>query len=313
VQEDRAYASRHHTAGHEQELDGPDASHLLDEGETDPAIATELVVEAGDEKEVVWRAPICIELVIGVAVAGRVELIGAVHQLLRALEIPFSRRRYRESHGEGREKTLLSSNELELGLLPHSLGAIHLPATRGIVGDEGRRKLRTCREPGGAGGIEDHQFRQGLTDFLALKGVVIDERDGVGADVDGLDDGLDVPGLRAPIDLRIEKVVREAEASQLLQRQVVIVSARDGMQDAPPIERAQDLGYSWTKLHAIALEKRSLPEGVVQVPDQELDRRRFRAGHGASTTSEFRESEAWDRRLLNLGAAFDDFRDFRIP
>ncbi len=118
-------------------------------------------------------------------------------------------------------------------------------------------------------------------DLVALERVVVDEGDGVQADVDRLGDGRDRRRLRAPADLGIDEIVGHAELAQPAHRLIVIVLAGDREQDAAGVESPQGRQHRRVEPHLVAFEQDSVPERAVEVPDHHLDglyglcRRRF--------------------------------------
>jgi hypothetical protein len=83
------------------------------------------------------------------------------------------------------------------------------------------------------------------------------------------------------------------------------------VQDATAVELGQHLGHPGTQAHVVAFEERPFPQGVVEVPDQELDRSGLTVGGGAlsdcsahgdsvSVSSEIVKRAVRDGDLLDL-------------
>jgi hypothetical protein len=108
--------------------------------------------------------------------------------------------------------------------------------------------------------------------LLALERLVVDEGDGVEADVDVLGDLGDRGRLGVPVDLRIEEVLGEAELLELGHGEGVVVAAGDRMEDAARVEGLDDVDDLRAEADLRVLEEDAVPDRVVEVPDHALDR-----------------------------------------
>ena len=105
----------------------------------------------------------------------------------------------------------------------------------------------------------------------AFHGVVVDECQRIHRDVDGSCDVLDGPGLGTKPDLRADEVFLQAKLVEPCQRVEGVIFAGDGMENAAGIQLGQGLTNALFDDHIRVLEEHTVPEGVIQVPDQTLD------------------------------------------
>ncbi len=111
----------------------------------------------------------------------------------------------------------------------------------------------------------------GVAHLLPVERRVVHEEDVLGAELGVLDD-LGHPGaLGRPVDPREDELVPEAIGGQPLAGGVRVVLRADGVQDPAPVEGAHHLRVALDDGHG-ALAQGPFPEGVVEVPDDELDR-----------------------------------------
>jgi hypothetical protein len=212
-----------------------------------------------------------VELVVRVGVAGGVELVRALGQLVGALEVELAGGRDGEAHAEGGEELFLRALERRLRLLPRHVGAVELPPLRRVGGDEARLQLRQLAQRGEERGVEGVDLRQRVLDLGALEGLVVDQADAVERDVDLLGDLAQAAHLRAPVDLRVEEVLVDAERAQPRQRVLVVVAAGDRLQDAALVERPQRFADAGPQLHVVPFGEDAVPQRPVEIPDDDFE------------------------------------------
>ena len=307
VQEDGADAAGHDAAGHQQELQGPRLRALLDQRQADLAVGAVAVLEAGDQQQVVGGAAQGVELVVAVGVAGGVELVGAHGQLLGALQVLVARRVDDETHAEAGEELLARTLVLLLGLAALAVRLVHAAAHRRLVGDEARLEVGAGGQLGQLGSVEAAHLRQLGAHLVALERLVVDEGHGVETDVDRLGDLAHARRLRAPVDLRVEEVVRHPQLGELLPRRLGVVAAGHRVQDAAGVEGGQQLADAGAQAHLVALQQDALPQGVVEVPDQDLHG--LRLGRRGGRCARF---EGGRRHGQSSGSGWRGISDCRI-
>jgi hypothetical protein len=153
------------------------------------------------------------------------------------------------------------------------VGPVQVPAFAGVGGDEPGLHLGQVGNPFGVEGVDAQHLRVGEAHLVAFEGLVVDEGEGVDADVDRLCDGLHGAGLVAEVDLGVEEVLGDAELLQLRHGGVVVVAAGDRVEDAALVEGADHLHDGGPQGDGVVLQQHSVPHGVVEVPHHAFDGR----------------------------------------
>ena len=113
--------------------------------------------------------------------------------------------------------------------------------------------------------------RREVADLAAVEGEIVDEEDVLGAELRVFDDLGDPWTLRCPADPGEHELVEEARLVQHRACGFFIVVGADGVYDAAPVERTDQLGPRGVE-GDLAFAEGAGPEGVVEVPDDQLDR-----------------------------------------
>ena len=188
--------------------------------------------------------------------------------------------RFRSSSRAGSMVNTMSSVARNSSLAPtysssarlRRMSAMYICAAQArVLGDEARLNSGRSSRSSSTRRVDAQHLLVGEGHLLALERLVVDEGDGVEADVDVLGDLGHGAGLRIPVDLRIEEVLGEAELLELGHRQVVVVAAGDRVQDAALVERLEDLDHVRAEHDLAVFEQDAVPDRVVEVPDHALD------------------------------------------
>ena len=91
-------------------------------------------------------------------------------------------------------------------------------------------------------------------------------------DMVSLDDRLNRGRLGREGDVREDELVPQPLLDKCRPRRLEVVLRANRRNHTPPIERPDQLGTMRMQFHRIAVGERALPQGVVEIPDDELDR-----------------------------------------
>ncbi len=228
---------------------------------------------------------------LGVAPGGEIELVRLVDQLSDAAPAAGVERLGRKAHLQGGE---IIADVTDAG--PH-LGALGVAGVGGgarpIVGGEGDGLEvagggQQAREPRGiVGKLGDRHYRQGRAGGGALGGIVVQEHEGVQADVQRLGDRFQIARLVAPVGLEygdvgeLQSHLRMAGESAARHGVVVLGGHRQDHAAALQIERqvldgeerltARAALAQGQVLHAVIADHPA-PQGIVEIEHQGLAR-----------------------------------------
>lgn len=163
---------------------------------------------------------------------GGVHLAGAQGQFLDPGELVAGGPADAHPQVQGAQELLVGSRRRSALGLAAEARLVHLPTPPGVDGAGRGRELRQLRQREDLFGRVAPHLGQMEGHLGALGGPVVDERDGRERETEPVRDPPHRLGLGAPPDLREYEVLGEAEGLQPGPGVLVVVAARDGMQDA---------------------------------------------------------------------------------
>ncbi len=219
------------------------------------------------EQSAIVASPESLEFFEGIGNSGRAELVGTLRQFMGSRELPLLSRFNREDQVQRPQKLLLTPVEIHFGCLALEIFAIHLSALFPILCDEVWDKLRCVCDLREVARVNAQHFRHKVLYFVALDRLVVHEGEGIGRQIQLPGDHADRIHFGRKPDLRTEEVLRQPEGPELGQSLGVISPAGDRMQNPACIQEFEAVSYATTKLDVGGLKKRTVPNGVIEIPD----------------------------------------------
>lgn len=164
-----------------------------------------------------------------------------------------------------------TSREFLLRGFPLGAVAVKLTPLTGFLSNKSRHERRLIGQRRDAAGGHAHDLRMSVCYLAELKRLVVDEGNGVKADVKALRDHAYGTRFWAPPNLGIDKIIQNPKRVQALHRDRALVSAGDRVQDAALVEGADDLNNARPRHGRAVLEQYPVPYRVVEIPHHTLD------------------------------------------
>src|SRR5262249_10135330 len=207
--------------------------------------------------------------VLGQAALREVQLVGAVDQLDDAVDMVLdvvldfnadvARAQKLDIAAAGRDLVGFALLE-KLVLLQAGQGAVGLSLYQRVRQQLGDDRL-----------VGDLQARHKEQRLIAVHRVVVDQQDGFWAELNRLDQCLQPGPFRLPVDARKDEIVPDLMFIQEVAHRLEIVLRADRADDAALGQRNDDIAVLRAEGDA-AFAEGPLPEGLVEIPDDEPDR-----------------------------------------
>ena len=195
------------------------------------------------------------------ALFGVVELVGAVDQLDRAVEMRREVVLNADADVAAAQEGSVVAGHARLDVTALQELVLRQAGQPGIVL---AGQARVVQQAGGAGGVGDLDAGHVMLRLGEVHRVVVDEQDSGRAQLHGVDQASEPRSLRTPVDAGEDEVVPDALTLQLGAHRRRIVLRADGADDAAPREAHHHVVQVATVVDA-AFAKRAVPEGVVEV------------------------------------------------